>query len=352
MPNVNSPRYQQWFTQMQTTLLAFNNSTGTWTNTSAQLQRVDENSVSIDRNAPYSRFPVLTGTKSEVAGIRGRKLSAWSIRGMPVIPSGSAGTVPDMDHFLRNIFGQTATISAGVSATYSFSDAGYLPFSLFGFVKGFATLTNRAIWACFVSRATFNFNGPFMTVDLDGFSGYDIDSTGFSVFDSQAKAGLTTFPSIPSSPTITGQPIQGFGNGYTLAIHSQNFELLARALSITIETGFAPIANVYGSAYLVNVVGGARRITIALGDLLDDDSAALNDLKTQADTDTTGATTCNAVVVAGNVAGSKVTFNVNNIQAEAFQLRDNGPAVAVEIPASAAHASTVGTVDDFTMVFT
>lgn len=426
--NVNSPRYQRWYVQQQSNLLQFNNTSGTWNNSGAQLIRVDANSVNLTRNAPYTRFPVLTGTASEVAGIRGRKLASWSIRGCPVIPSGTAGTAPDMDLILQNIFGQAssstsagsgatatytvtggaitgATVTAagsgyipgavsitaavgtgailepllnsqgglegvaiinggsGYSAgsftitpatsssfnTYTFLDSGYLPFSLFGFQHTVTTLTHRAMWGCFVSRATFNFNGPFLTVDLDGFGGYEIDSAGFSVFDSQAKAGLTSFPTEPSSPTTNGQPIQGFGNGYYMAIHNQDMELKIRAMSVTIETGMVPVADVFGSPYLVQAVRGSRLITIQLGDLLDDDSAALNDLKTQADTDMTGANTidCQIFNATAQAAGNRVTFQVSNIEPNAFDLRDTGNTVSFTLPVSSAHASAVGRTDDF-----
>lgn len=351
MPNFNSPRYQQWYIQQQTALTAFNNTGGAWTNTGAQLLRVDANSVTTNRIAPYNRFPVLTGTRSEVPGIRGRKAATWAMRGLPVIPSGTAGTIPDMDIILQNMFGQAATIVASTSATYGFLDTGYLPFSLFGFNNASTAFTQRALWGCFVTRAVFHFNQAFLTVDLDGFAGYIVDSTGFSVFDTQAKAGLSAFPTKPVSTTIAGTPIQGFGTGYNFTIHSQAMPIKVRAMDLTIETGFVPVADTYGSPYLVAVVGDARRISITLGDLLDDDSAALNDLKTQADTDLPG-TGISASIVAGATAGSIVTFNLNNIQPNAFNLRDNGPTVAFELPLSSAHASAIGQTDDFTLAFT
>lgn len=352
MPNFNSPRYQRWYVQQQSALLSFNNSSGTWSATGNQLIRADANSVTVNRNAPYSRFPVLTGTRSEVAGIRGRKLASWSIRGLPVIPSGTAGVIPDIDIILQNIFGQASASGtggpySGSIRTYSFSDAGYLAFSMFGFVHGFTSLTQRALWACFVTRATFNFNGLFMTVDLEGFAGYEIDSTGFSVFDTQAKAGLTAYPIEPVSPTTVGSPIAGFGNGYTCTIDTQTIELKVRALSLTIETGFTPVADVYGSPYLVAAVGDSRRISIVLNDALDDDTAALNDLKVKADTDNV---VVNSSIVAGNVAGGSFQFNLNNIQLNAFDLRDNGPTVAFSLPTSYAHATSAGAVDDMTLL--
>lgn len=346
MPAINSPRYQRWYIQQQTVLTSFNNSTGAWTSSGAQLLRVDAGSVNVTRNAPYSRFPVLTGSRSEVAGIRGRKLASWSIRGLPMIPSGASGVAPDMDIILQNIFGAPNSTGA-----YNFLDSGYLPFTLIGFAANVPTLTARAMWGCFVSRATFNFNGPFMTVDLDGFGGYEIDNIGFSVFDSQAKAGWTAFPTDPVLTTTAGQPIQGFGNGYTATFHSQAVELKLRALSITLETGFEPIADVYGSPYMVQVVGGARRVSVNLGTVLDDDSAALNDLKVQSDTDTTGATTMTASILAGNSANNRFTFNMNGIQLDAFNLTDDANVVNFSIPTSYSHATTFGGTNDFSLNF-
>lgn len=347
MSNFNSPRYQRWFVQQQAALLAFNNSAGTWTNTGAQTIRVDAGSVTVTRNAPYSRLPVLTGTKSEVAGVRGRKLAAWDIRGLPLIPSGVAGTIPDIDIILQGIFGQPATIVAATSATYSFLDSGYLPFSLFGWVHGFTSLTSRALWGCFVSRMTINFNGLFLTADLSGFAGYEIDSTGFSIFDTQAKAGLTTYPIEPVSPTTNGQPIAGFGAGYNCTLDSQDLSLKTRVASITIETGFTPVADVLGSPYMIASVGDARRVSINVT-ALDDDTAALNDLKVKADTDNT---TITASILSGNVAGSKMTCTLNAIQPNAFNIRDSGAMTDMELPTSYAHATAVGNVDDMTMQF-
>ena len=350
---INAPRYQQWFLQQQTALTSFNisgsSSSGNWNSASAQMLRVDAGSVTATRDAAYSRFPVLTGTKSEVAGIRGRKRATWSIRGLPLIPSGSAATAPDCDAILQNIFG---AVSSGSPKTYAFTDSGYLPFSLIGFNLLSTTLTQRALWGCFVTRATFNFDGLFLTVDLDGFAGYVIDSTGFSSFPADGGlGGLTAFPTRPSTPTINGSPIPGFGNGYSLTLHSQTFLLSVRALSLTIETGFTPIDDVYDSPYLAQVVGGARRISIAVGDILDSDYSTLTDLKQQADIDTTSATAISGTIVAGNSTGNTFTFNLKTIQPNAFNLRDNGNAVAFELPASFAHASTIGAVDDFTMAY-
>ena len=349
MANVNASRYQRWWVQQQAALTSFNNSSGTWISNSSQLIRVDANSATATRDAPYSRFPVLTGTRSEVAGIRGRKRATWSIRGLPFIPSGSAATAPDTDIILQNIFGQA---SSGSPKTYNFLDSGYLPFSMFQFNQAFTTLTQRALWGCFVTRATWNFNGLFLTVDLDGFAGYEIDSSGFSSFPADGGlGGLTTFPVQPGSAPTNGQPVPGFGAGYSLTINSNTVLLSVRALSLTLETGFTPIDDVLDSPYLAQVVGGARRVSINVGDILDSDAAVLTSLKATADQDLTGATAVTGTIVAGNGTGNTFTFNLQQLELNAFDLRDNGAAVSFVIPTSYAHATAAGQVNDFTLSY-
>jgi len=238
MASFNPSRTKRIFAQQQTAFSSFNNSSGTWTNTGAKLQRADLGSLTLARSAPYSRFPVLTGTPSEIAGIRGRKSASWDIRGLPIIPSGAAGTVPDSDVFFQNAFGQAATIVSSTSTTYNLTAGTVVyPFSLFEFQHGSTTLTSRAAWGCVVQRAVYNFNGPFITMDLQGQAGYLIDNVGFSVFDAQAQAGLTSYPVEPTSPTVAGTPIAGFGTGYTATFDAQGLSLKVKALNITHETG-------------------------------------------------------------------------------------------------------------------
>lgn len=353
MPTYNSPRFYWLFSQIQTGGYAqVNNSSGTWTNTGAQLIRIDEGSFTAARSAPYSRFPVLTGTRSEVVGIRGRKNGpSFSIRGMPLIPSGAAGTVPDVNTILQNIFGAAPTIVASTSVTYNFSDAGTYPLSLFFFNNSSdSNLTSFYYWGAFVRQWQINFNANFLTMDVDGFFGWGVDSSGFSIQSSQGgAASLTSFPTAPSSPTVNGQPIAGFGSGYTCTIASQSLELKTRVLSITGETGWVPVQDVYGSAYPIAAVGDSRRMAIQFG-ALDDDSTALTTLKQDSDTDSAGPYT--ATIVAGATAGSILTTTLNNVQLSEWSMSSQGAVVMMDLPTSYGHASAVGQTNDLTLGWT
>lgn len=346
----NSPRDYRLFSQIQTGgYAAFNQTSGTWTNTLAKMIRLDQGSLGGNRNAAYSPFPVLTGNRSTVVGVRGRKNATWSIRGLPIIPSGAAGTVPDTDHFFQSAFGAAATLVTSTSATYNLSDAGTFPLSLFFFNHLSTAFTQFAYWGCGITRMRFNFNGLFLTMDLDGFAGYQIDNTGFAAFDVQALASLTTFPAEPSSPTILGSPIAGFGTGYTCTLHSQSVELKTRALSVTLETGWEQVADVYGSPYGIAMVGNTRHVSIDL-QALDDDTSALNTLKVDCDTDGAAIT---GAISAGPTSptGTAMTMALNSIQPSAFNLRDQGATVSFELPTSNAHATSIAATNEMIVAF-
>lgn len=352
--NINSPRYTRLFAQLQTTgFNVVNNTTGTWTNTGAAMIRADEGAFTGSRSEPYTRLPYLTGTRSEQPGVRGRKSASLSIRGLAVIPSGTAGTAPDMDPILQNIFGAPSS-GSGVNL-YQFTDTGYLPLSLFSFQHGIPTLTAFYAWGAYVRSATFHFNQAFQSVDLAMDAGFFMDNQGFANADAIAKAGLTAFPAEPASPTVNGSPIAGFGTGYTATITTtatgftgpQSLELKLRSFSVTIDTGFELVGGVYGSAYPIEVVGGTRRISCQFS-CVDDDSAALNAIKAQCDQDNI---TMTVAIVAGTVAGSIMTMTLNNVQANAFNLADSGNMVDMSMGQSYAHATAIGSTNDATLQF-
>ena len=342
------PRLRRVFTQIQSGgFRAINNSSGTWTNTGAKLLRAGENAFRITPNMPINPVPVLTGTRSMAPGVRGRRNASWSMQSVPVIPSGTAGTAPDMDHIFQNIFGQSGTVVASTSVTYSFLDTGFVPLTILDFLNGQSSNTQKLIWGAFVSQFVLEFNQNFMTCSANGFGGFTLDSDNFSSEDTTAKAGLTEYPTIPGSPTTAGNPIAGFGGSATF--DSQSIEAKIRSMRITINTGFDMIGDVFSDAYGVQAVAGARRVSVQLG-VVDDDSAALIDLKQKAKSAT--APTINGSVTVGTVAGSRMTVNLNAIQLITPELADNSTYVMANFPEADAHATAVGNVDDCTIAFT
>lgn len=339
-----SPRYRRVFIQQQTSgsPRVIPNAAGTWTNTGVKLLRVPQNSIRITPDQPITPIPWLTGTRSTQPGISGRKSASWELNNLPIIPSGTAGTVPDSDALWQAVFGQAAAVSVGTNVAYSFSDSGYLPITLFDFQHSQPTLSSRLVWGCVPTEVTFTFNGNVFEANVRGEGGYALDSTGFSVEpDTTAKAGLTVWPTEPSSPTVIGNIIAGFKG--TASFHGQAIETSLRSMTIKIETGTRWVKDVFSDAYPVQIVGGERKITVTLG-VLDTDLVTLNDLKQQAKTQ------ANVVVsiVLGTVAGYKIQFDLPSLQMQPYEFGDQNDIVMTNFGEAGAHASALGATDDLT----
>ncbi len=343
---LNSPRYRRVFAQLQTGgFRTVNNTAGTWTNTAAKLVRVPENAVKMTPVMPKTEIPWLTGTRSRQPGILGRMGASWSLSNVPLIPSGAAGTAPDIDPILQNIFGQAPTIVASTSATYNFLDTGYLPLTILDFPHNIATLTNRMIWGAFVTDFTITFNGNVLEISFNGTGGYLLDSDYFSSEPTVPKAGLTTYPLEVSSPATAGNIIPGFNA--TVTVDSQVLATKLRTMTIQGTTGFRVIGDVIADAYGITAVGGTRIMSTTMG-FLDDDTAALQDLKQKAKANTNIAFS----VAVGNTAGSIVTFTGQNLQLVPQDMVDQSDIVMSNFPQSTFHASAIGNTDDLAISFT
>lgn len=361
--------------------------------------------------APYMRQPWITGNYSDLTGIRGRHEAKWSMKGLPLIPPGTVaainfpqideGQTPitafDLDPIFLNIF-RGSTLNDGTNVQYSFgtTDPNTTAFSIFRFPHSDVPntselgpsytetdLTIQAMWGCVVTRAVFNFNSAFLTMDLTGKGGWMIDSNSYVLynpfpFESTVptaadleilipQGGLTGGPygvyiaepadsllggnAGPGSPgfvTPNGEPIEGFGDGYEMTIHSNTgIELKARALSITVDTGNNIVNDVLGNAYPIAQTYNTHKVAMKYN-VLDDDSAALNDLKLQSLTDNV---VVNATIVAGTQTGSTITFQLNNINLETYNFMDNGATVDSQFANSLAHSSSISQMDDLTITF-
>ena len=346
MPNISSPRYRRVFIQQQSGgLRTINNSSGTWSNTGAKLLRIPENGITITPRLPKTPVPWLTGTRSRQPDILGRRSAEWSINNLMMIPSGTAGTAPDTDALWQNVFGQAATVSAGVSVTYSFLDSGYLPFALFDFMHNNpGTLTQRVIWGCMATELNFTLNGNIFDATVRGEAGYSLESDNFSNEDSVGKAGLTSFPAEPVSPTSLGNVIPGFGG--TAVIGGNAMATQIQGMSIRVQTAFRLVGDLFSDAYPAQAVGGLRTVGLQLT-FLDDDSSALATLKQNAKLNTPTDVT----ITVGTVSGLKCQFVMKQLQFVPQTFRDQSDEIQAEFPDSMAHASAVGNVDEFSMIW-
>jgi hypothetical protein len=343
MPTQNSPRYERVFVQSQAGVLrTVVNAAGTWTNTTAKLLRF-VGRPGMTGGAALIQVPWKTGTRSTQPGILGRRGATWSMTNLPVVPSGTPGTPPDMNPLLEGITGL-----AVAGATYNFSDTGFLPFTLFSFQHSLAAQTQRLIWGCIPEEATFNFNGDIFDMSCSGSGGYLLDSDNFASEDTTGKAGLTTYPAEPVSPTTTGSIITGFTGVATFAGNAMNAaSAVLKSCSVRVRTGSRILNDVFGDAYGAITVGGARSVSINAS-FVDNDASALVTLKNNAK----NKTTFDVTMQVGTVSGFIVSFVMKSFQFAVADFSDETDHVVLSFGESMGHASAIGSIDDLSIVFT
>jgi hypothetical protein len=333
-------------TQAASAPRTFNNASGTWTNTGSAIPR--HINLTLTQNKPVVPTPYKTGTRSTLVGLAGRRSGTFSFTG-PLVPSGTAGTAPDCDPLLQGVFGSAATIVAATSATYTFTDSGFIPFGFFRYNKsGGSSPTNFYALGCTAQRYTINLGGEYLTHTIEGKCVAIGDSQQFSSYtgvDLVAAGGLTTYPAEPGVIATNGNPINGFGGTATF---DGNVQLELRGTpTITIATGLDMADDGFSDGYPFAMTGGRRQVSGSFR-FADDDTSALNNIKVKAFTKQ--AMTISLAV--NTTAGSIVTITMKNVQLGPYSLTENGNLFDIVLGESLAHATTASVVDDVTLAFT
>jgi hypothetical protein len=269
-----------------------------------------------------------------------RKNATWSLPNLPVILSGTAGTVPDMDPILQSVFGQTASITSS-TCVYTFIDQAQVPFILGSYFMASSSETNRIAWGCIVESITFRFNGNVFECDASGGCGYVLDSDNFSNEDTIGKAGLTSFPTIPTN-TSTGNLQVGFTG--TVSIDSADRTSELGNMTITVKTGNAIVADRFQDGYGVMALGGMRVVSTAFS-LLDSDSTNSQALKAKAKS----RSPVDITLLIGNTAGYKATFAMKQVVLTPITFEDSATYVSQNFPETPAHASAGANIDDLVL---
>ena len=342
----SSNRLQTVYVQNQAanSLRSILNTAGTWTNTGAKKLRFTTFTMTPTRavvDVPYK-----TGNSSVPVGVTGRASATFSGT-MPLILSGAAGTVPDLDPVFAHIFGQPGTVVASTSVTYNLADA-IITSCFFWYDKNnLATPSNMYLLGAIIKSWKLSFNGAFPTLQIDGEAVYAVDQVYFASFtgpDAIVKGGLTTYPAEPSVAT-TGNAQQGFGG--TLTVDGNSMTPRGN-LEISGVTGLELAADGYPDAYPFAVIRGQRRISFGSMTFLNDDSTGIVNLKQKSES----KASINASLVLGATAGSICTVNLNNIQLTKNSFSENGTFLDVNFANSPAHASSTTVTDDATIALT
>ena len=301
MPNYTFSRNERLYLQKESTFGTIPNTTGTATLAGSNACRHVKAMLKPD--VAILKRPDKTGTRSTSVGVPGRKTGTWSAE-MSLVANGTAGVVPDCDPILYALFGQAASISSGVSCTYSLTDA-VTSFDMWLFRQP-STVMQRVGLGCVVTEATFQLGPDIATLSTSGDCQWVQDSTNFSSSDTIGKGGLTAFPSEPGSPVTNGNIIAGFTGQATF---DGNVLANLKNATLKISTGNDINRDVFGSYYGDAQEGDERAVSISF-DIWDTDGSDTQNLDAKA-LSKAGIT---IVLQIGTVTANKWTFTLSNVQ--------------------------------------
>jgi len=312
----------------------------------AGLQQILHQSVTMSAGNPVERQPFKTGTPSSLAGIRGRQSGGWTLTA-PIIPSGTAGTAPNMDALLQSAMG-AAPVTTVSLVTYGFATA-RKPLTIFRYDEsGLALPSDQYVMGGLPSSMKISFGGPFLMVTFSG-NGVGVgDRDNFAAyvgFDAGLKGGGAAYPVEPASPTTVGTTLPGWGG--ILSIDGSVLGECRGGLEVTFELGYEWISDGYSDPYAIAVVSGPRYVAVSNLTFINDDTTALQNVKQKAFL----KTPMTVVIDHGNVVGSKVKLNLGNVQFPQGAFVDAGSAIDVQFNGATAAATSVGVQDDATIVF-
>ena len=203
--------------------------------------------------------------------------------------------------------GSGGTVSR-VKLTYTFIDD-ITHFTLWSF-RTAATLDQRVGHTCVVTEATFTLNQDVATWQANGDCMWVLRSKDFAIADSYQAGGLTSFPVEPTTPVTNGSIIPGFTGRFVAGQSAGTTSLAAystaavsfptiRNVTVRLQTNNLLVRDTFGSFYSTLTEGDVRNITISFN-IYDDDSTAVNTLKTWGDNKTPVDFVLNLGVTVGN----------------------------------------------------
>lgn len=337
-----SPFVERLVVAPQTAFNLVPNTTGVWTNTGAKLLRAG-GGTKIKADPTLIISPVKTGTRSMQPGIAGRKSNnTWSLPNIPIIPSGTGGTPPDMDLVFQSIFGQAPS-----GSTYALNDTAIVTFILARFQHLATSLSQQFAIGCITTDFSISINTDIFTLSANGQCYWVLDSENFANEDTAGKGGLTAFPLELVAPTTLGVLQQGFLGTATFdsnSVDSTTFPLIAAGIKG--RTGNDYSHDVYGTSYGALPSGGRRSMTMN-ATFQDCDSSSLNNLKVKAK----AKTPMNVTFVVGSGSGTTTTITMKGIQLAVPEYSDEASRVVTVFGDSQLSASTANAVDELGIVF-
>jgi hypothetical protein len=351
MPNFQSPMARRIFIQAQPTLTTLLNTLGVWNPAGAQYIPVENNALTLSPNESRVPLDFVHGSPSPLGSIQGRKRGEWGLT-VPIFPNGTAGVPPDTDLLFQSLFGGVGVSVPGSGIGnawfYSFVDFANVPLTILAFNIGSNNTASSYAVGAIVQRATFTINTDILAMALSGESVAVAEIDTFPILDPEAQAGLTQFPTAPSSFVSNGVATHGYGGFFYCTIGASSFPIPLQGTNLTfqVNTGVSLYGDFVDTFYPGAVLYGPRSVTVSLS-FLNNDSSVLVALKQAARRNTPINI---AYQLLGNPAGQRFHIGANNVQLIPASLRDNNNSVTCDFGSSLA-AGSAGVSNDFTIGF-
>lgn len=331
------------YAQLQSTLGTVVATANVWNSATAKL--IPHNKATLKRMVDLIAADYKTGTGSTLAGVQGRKSGSFAIE-IPLMPSGAAGTVPNADPVLVNVFNLAAVISAGVSATYSFADGSGNPLTLVLFNKAGGSTTQQFGYGGVAQNFTINLGGSGAVIlTVDGKMFYVLESDNWANEDTTGKGGLTSSPTTePSSPAVVGNQIGAFTATVTFGGTATAEFVSAQISGVTGRDLRMDGVGNYGTA----IVQGRRAVSLRSLKFADSDGAGLIAVKNAA----ASKTPMDVIVTQGVTAGYIMTHTLKQVQFSEATFSETGSGVDVDFGDAPAHASAIANLNEYTLAFT
>jgi len=303
---LSSATQRALYLQAQSAMATVINTGGTWTSTTAKFVPFTKADLVCDYDLIPGNYKI--GNASSLAGIPGRASKCTAAIACPFMPSGAAGTAPQIDPLLQNIFGVAPTVVASTSVTYNQADGPGVPLTAALFNRASSNATQQFAFGIAMDNATLNLGGDgFFGVDASGMAYYVLDSDNWANEPTAGKGGLTTSPTTEPSPSLTGAIIPPYASSASVSIGGNSLvEFVSAQLSIA--TGRK--IRMDGGQFGTGIVQGPRVVALKSIKLADSDSASAIAVKALSKSKAAS----DVVFVIGGGAGYIVTVTVKSAQ--------------------------------------
>lgn len=293
----------------------------------------------VEKYTPASK----TGSLSNFQFVAGRRSAPNIMPDLELIPSGAAGTAPDIDPFLQSLFGQTPTVVTSTSVTYTLADGTPPTLSVWSFLRptGFDDSVSIGV---VITEGVFKLGENLATLSMKGQGVWTGTKNYFSSASTTEKGGLTAFPTEPSTPVYNGTVITGFVGSATM---DGNLIGDIQDATITFNSGSDLFKKTFGSFYPTAPERDVRKVSLSFSLRMSDTATASVNLTTKS----LSVSPIVVTLVLGNVAGSIMTITLPKVILTAPK-RDEQRTIFLKFDDCMCLASSATAKDEITLAYT